>query len=362
MLILADTRERAVLPFITASIDAVKEKLEINFVVEQINTGDYIIASNDQILLCVERKTHEDLAASLKDGRYQNKEKMITYREKTGCKLMFIIEGKVNPSPEKRFARIPYKYLKAAEDHLMLRDNIFVVYSESLAQTAKFLVDYALVYSKILEEDAKNLRSIKVLNLTHTVTTDDILGAAEATAEDIAEATAEDIAEATAEDIAEGVAKDIIENDEAKPDISTSTLKELKTIIEKPNDVVIVACWTSLPFISFDVAKSIASQYSIKEFITSEVDYNKFKTRTGRNIGANSIKSLQSLNAAKLLSGIPRLTEDTAKKILSFRRFVEFDDTIAEINIGTFEKPRKLGKVMATKILNIMNVKNEYSV
>ena len=360
MLILADTRERAVLPFITASIDAVKEKLEINFVVEQINTGDYIIASNDQILLCVERKTHEDLAASLKDGRYQNKEKMIDYREKTGCKLMFIIEGKVNPSPEKRFARIPYKYLKAAEDHLMLRDNIFVVYSESLAQTAKFLVDYALVYAKILEEDAKNLRSIKVLNLTHTVTTDDILGAAEATAEDIAE----DIAEGTTEsvDMIEGVAKDIIENDEAKPDISTSTLKELKTIIEKPNDVVIVACWTSLPFISFDVAKSIASQYSIKEFITGEVDYNKFKTRTGRNIGANSIKSLQSLNAAKLLSGIPRLTEETAKKILSFRRFVEFDDTIAEINIGTFEKPRKLGKVMATKILNIMDVKIEYSV
>jgi ERCC4-type nuclease len=359
MLILADTRERAVLPFITASIDAVKEKLEITLLVEQINTGDYIIASNDQILLCVERKTHEDLAASLKDGRYQNKEKMIGYREKTGCKLMFIIEGKVNPSPEKRFARIPYKYLKAAEDHLMLRDNIFVVYSESLAQTAKFLVDYALVYAKILEEDTKNLRSIKVLNLTHTVTTDDILGAAEdmpkGMSEDITKDAIDDIITEESEDNAEAAT-------EAKPDISTSTLKELKTIIEKPNDVVIVACWTSLPFISFDVAKSIASQYSIKEFITGEVDYNKFKTRTGRNIGANSIKSLQSLNAAKLLSGIPRLTEETAKKILSFRRFVEFDDTIAEINIGTFEKPRKLGKVMAAKILNIMNVKIEYSV
>ena len=41
----------------------------ISYNVEQLETGDYIIQSDDKILAVIERKTYDDYGASIKDGR-----------------------------------------------------------------------------------------------------------------------------------------------------------------------------------------------------------------------------------------------------------------------------------------------------
>jgi len=127
--IIVDTREKFVFDHLN--------KFTYNYEISQVTIGDYAIVdtTNDKIIASIERKTYEDLAASIKDGRYQNKEKMISLREKTGCQLYYIIEGTAFPSETRRFGKIPYKVLESAIDHLSYRDKFIVIYTENVQHT-----------------------------------------------------------------------------------------------------------------------------------------------------------------------------------------------------------------------------------
>ena len=132
--LIVDTRERVVIPFLADSLD------KYGYRVHQINTGDFVICSGaGKVRMCIERKTLEDFAASFKDGRYENRRKMIEMRRQTGCQLYFIIEGPAFPSPSRKFARIPYANILAAITSLMVRDEIFIVFSSDPAHTAERL-------------------------------------------------------------------------------------------------------------------------------------------------------------------------------------------------------------------------------
>ena len=85
--LIIDDRERSIYPYLET------ELYNIEYIIKRINIGDYsIIDDSNKIIVCFERKTLEDLASSIKDGRYGNKESMIELREKTNCKLFYIIE------------------------------------------------------------------------------------------------------------------------------------------------------------------------------------------------------------------------------------------------------------------------------
>jgi hypothetical protein len=138
--LVADTRERLVHPFLE------DELLSHTHVVRQINTGDYLIcraeAGGPRVLACIERKTLEDFAASFRDGRYENLEKLRVLRAATGCQLYFFIEGPAFPAAGRRFARIPYACILAAVTKLMVRDGVFVVQTSDPRHTAQRLADF----------------------------------------------------------------------------------------------------------------------------------------------------------------------------------------------------------------------------
>ena len=78
--LVADSRERAVVPFLDDALPAHP------YVVRQVTTGDFLVcrqppagargAPPARVLACVERKTLDDFAASFKDARYENIRKM----------------------------------------------------------------------------------------------------------------------------------------------------------------------------------------------------------------------------------------------------------------------------------------------
>ena len=123
--LIADARERAVIPFIETEFQ------EHAFIVKQVTTADYLICQQRRkgpvVLAAVERKTHEDFAASFKDGRHENIAKLRALRAATGCHLYYFIEGAAFPSPNRRFGRIPFSNILAAITKLMVRDGIFIV-------------------------------------------------------------------------------------------------------------------------------------------------------------------------------------------------------------------------------------------
>lgn len=152
MEIIIDDRERTIIKY----IDSFSKKFNINFTVKRLEIGDYAITYCDHILLVIERKTWDDLAASIRDGRKDNIKKLLSLRSDTGCDIAYLIEGKAFPKPDKKFKNIPYKNLRAHLDHLAFRDNVHMLYSEDYEGTAYRLFELAKNYSTIKNGKCKN--------------------------------------------------------------------------------------------------------------------------------------------------------------------------------------------------------------
>jgi hypothetical protein len=152
--LVADSRERAVVPFLDDALPAHP------YVVRQVTTGDFLVcwqppagpgggAPPARVLACVERKTLDDFAASFKDARYENVRKMRELRAKTGCALYFFVEGPAFPAPERRFARIPFASISAAMTNLMVRDEVRIVLTADPGHSARRLADLLRAYDAL---------------------------------------------------------------------------------------------------------------------------------------------------------------------------------------------------------------------
>jgi len=141
---IADTRERAVIPVLRA---LVAEQLSV----AQINTGDFVIcAPGERVVACFERKTYSDFAASFCDGRYANFEKLNALRAASQCDLYLVVEGP-NPfrAPESFVGAIPYRALESAMLKLMVRDKYHIVFTADVEHTAVKLASIMSVYQDI---------------------------------------------------------------------------------------------------------------------------------------------------------------------------------------------------------------------
>lgn len=111
---------------------------------KRLSVGDFALYSGDTLFAVFERKTIEDLASSIKDGRYHNKEKMIECREKTDCKLFFIIEGDWSfQTSNESVNGIKHSTLESAIFHMQVRDNIHMIFTRDIIDTINALNSFA---------------------------------------------------------------------------------------------------------------------------------------------------------------------------------------------------------------------------
>lgn len=109
---------------------------------EVMTTGDYAIQFSGYVIL-IERKTWEDLSASIKDKRIEyNHQKMLAARD-LGYRIMYLIEGKA-PNPDLatvKVSGIPYGNMMAKLDHFAMGDGILIEYTRDALHTAKRLLE-----------------------------------------------------------------------------------------------------------------------------------------------------------------------------------------------------------------------------
>ena len=87
-----DARERELIPLIREKMgDAVTDQITIS--VESLPLGDIIFCKDEQELLIIERKSVADLAASIKDGRYQEQSYRLDGTELHNHNIVYLIEG-----------------------------------------------------------------------------------------------------------------------------------------------------------------------------------------------------------------------------------------------------------------------------
>lgn len=110
------------------------------FEVKRLYIGDFLLYNdNDEIIAAFERKTWNDLASSISDGRTSNVDKLLQLRP---AKLFYIMEGK----PILKRTKLPIELLKSHLNSLIFNHDIHVLYSagcsgtiEQLAFMANFL-------------------------------------------------------------------------------------------------------------------------------------------------------------------------------------------------------------------------------
>lgn len=317
--LISDDRERRVIPFIEKLVN--NESLAVQHKIQRLHISDYLVMYKGYILLAIERKTWQDLASSFRDGRKANISKLLNLREKTNCKLIYLIEGNAFPSDNEKFSRINFKCLQGHLDNIMLRDNISIVQTKNLEHTAK-----------------------RLLQLTKRFTT-----------------------------MSGGIIQkiDTIEGG--------SDLKIATTSLPKPDDAIKEMMLQSLSGVS-----SITSGVLMKNKFTLPKLFKLFKSSgdkfidiiallkydTGKSIGLKrstriykNIKSLCSIQVSqtsvRVLISVPGISKNTSVGILSkhsLDSIISGGVTVNDLSIITKGKKMKLGKKIATRVLEILEV------
>jgi ERCC4-type nuclease len=86
-----DARERELIPLIREKMVEMTEQITI--VVESLPLGDIIFSKDEDDLLIIERKNVADLAASIKDGRYQEQSYRLDGTALHNHNIVYLIEG-----------------------------------------------------------------------------------------------------------------------------------------------------------------------------------------------------------------------------------------------------------------------------
>ena len=131
ILLILDTREKHLIEYLTGKVE---------FTVEQLAVGDIIIREEGSDILTIERKTVEDLKASICDSRHrEQKARLLSTVEKT--RIVYLIEGNLDLSLTSNIgSKFPVSTLIGSLINTMFRDNIKVYKTSSLKESGEFLI------------------------------------------------------------------------------------------------------------------------------------------------------------------------------------------------------------------------------
>ncbi|MGL5934502.1 MAG: ERCC4 domain-containing protein [Cetobacterium sp.] len=327
--LLIDDRERSTIQHFDS------EYLNVEIEVRRLQIGDYTIAYGNHILATIERKTWTDLAASIKDRRIENIEKLIDLRNTTGCRIIYLIEGKARHKDTRKFARVSYKNLLAHLDQIMIEENICMIYSDNEADSAKRLIDlcntcYKLDLQKIcLGLGDKMDIDVEVIDLC-------------------------DEPSSSTENVNHG----------------GEGLTMLSTVVPKTDSQVIYDIWCCVPEITTATASIfIDAGYHISDLILgklSKAEISTMRYPNGTIIGKRADKIIKICNLTSIanhkyycniLSSIPRITKKTAAIILTKANIEEiFNGEISEDELALINKTEKskIGKAAASSIYKFL--------
>ena len=338
--IIADARERAVIP-------ALKELVLDNLVVGQINTGDYLISRKDEtILACIERKTLTDFAASLKDGRYENRKKMIDLRDKTNCQLFFIVEGPAFPALTRKFARIPFASINTAMLKLMVRDQIFIIQTSDEAHTARRLTELLTVFAVQPQQVAAANPNLQTVLLDTEVQQQPV---------------AATLLVAAAQ--SEAVPPEAVLL--AAPHTSMVIPQSMLGLVKVPDDQALKKMWAMLHGVSDFLGAKLSKSFSFAE-LTPETDFSIFKTHANRNLHKATLKILADLASGNreaviaILTGIPGITKSIATDLFDSAGSLQdlcFSPTLAEVQIKQKNRSISFGNTRALRIQKMLTMK-----
>ena len=153
MKLVVDYREKKLISLIN-SIKTMNIKFKpIEVIVENLPLSDVIIKDNkNNEKLLIERKTINDLASSIQDGRYNEQSYRLNNCSVHNHNIMYLIEGNISMW-NNRYTRINRDTIYSAIFSIMYYKGFSVFVTSTTVETAEFLLNTAL---KIHKNDKSN--------------------------------------------------------------------------------------------------------------------------------------------------------------------------------------------------------------
>jgi ERCC4-type nuclease len=110
-----------------------------NYTVEQLEVGDILFRQGSETILLIERKTVNDLKASICDGRSrEQKARLIgsTPRQR----IIYLIEGSLDKTLTSKISGLPVSTLIGSLINTQLRDGIKVYKTSTIDESAEFII------------------------------------------------------------------------------------------------------------------------------------------------------------------------------------------------------------------------------
>jgi ERCC4-type nuclease len=299
-MLIVDDRERSIIPY-----------LHTEYKVERITIGDYVIVLNGIIVAIIERKTLADLSASLRDGRMENNNKLLEARKKTGCKIIYLIEGNPFSAPSRKYCRVPFKNLQAKLDSLQFKHNMSVVWTKNEVGTADRLATLVRYFDK----------HIKCFDFPLQT-----------------------------------------------PTTIAGSIAQVKVSHDKPIDLIQIKMLSAIQGLSFAKATLLLRNYTLRQMLTGDFeteDIINTKSAGGMRFGqagnkiAKRCKDLGDPDKIRVLSAIPRVSKEIAEILLNGVDFADLvqgtvpPGYIAGLCRTTHGKARRLGPSIERSVLYV---------
>lgn len=375
---------------------------EISWKIQNVKIGDYHIfiprddnespANSSILALVIERKTWKDLAASIKDRRMiEQGTKMKSIQEQTGCRLMYIIEGRMHCEKSTMIGRTPFSALHTKMRRGMLA-GVPHIQSLNAKHTAEIIIDLArdiLVMSgrgdltpiAPTSQDEQIVKQLAdgnkcgALHLIHSK-----IKELSELALLISSPSIDDEINEKHEPDETGETKDKEEAPAEGGEPAKKTAKEiLTTTVAKADTDIMIKIWAALPKVSVSFAQTLAAAYSFKDIVIARGDardilmqniaattypsgirFGEAKTRAMMHISYegpsekfNAIKQQASLD---VVMAVPGVGKERAEAILATHDLFSIcsglvsEKEIADIKVND----RRVGNKLAEKIIRLL--------
>jgi ERCC4-type nuclease len=153
MRIRVDNREQELLKHIRELIVNIPLFKELEVIVENLPLGDIIISNNVEDKLYIERKSINDLSASIKDGRYEEQSYRLNGLNHQNHNIIYLIEGDINRVNRFKDNKMEKLTLYSSVFSLNYYKGFSVIRTFSIDESAIFICNTA---NKLRKGEAEN--------------------------------------------------------------------------------------------------------------------------------------------------------------------------------------------------------------
>ena len=138
MEIIIDYREKKLIKLMKSQLELYEYK-NIEIKIENLPLGDIIVKKNNEELLIIERKTLNDLASSIRDGRYKEQSFRLNNTNLHNHNIIYLIEGDITMWSNS-FTNIKPETLYVTLFSLLYFSGFSVMRTLTLAETGEFIL------------------------------------------------------------------------------------------------------------------------------------------------------------------------------------------------------------------------------